>query len=96
VSRALKRLESAGEVEVIDGRTVLVDPLFALWLERLSSGVAGAEGRSSMTSGSRRVRAPASSSRFSSRSARGSLSGTRRPSRISASSTPPSRPPYVV
>ena len=43
VSRALKRLESAGEVEVIDGRTVLVDPLFALWLERLSSGVAGAE-----------------------------------------------------
>ena len=42
VSRALKRLESAGEVEVIDGRTVLVDPLFALWLERLSSGVAGA------------------------------------------------------
>jgi uncharacterized protein len=43
VSRALKRLESAGEVEVIDGRTVLIDPLFALWLERLSSGVAGAE-----------------------------------------------------
>jgi hypothetical protein len=43
VSRALKRLESAGEVEVIDGRTVLVDPLFALWLARLSSGVAGAE-----------------------------------------------------
>ena len=43
VSRALKRLESAGEVEVIDGRTVLVDPLFALWLDRLSSGVAGAE-----------------------------------------------------
>ena len=43
VSRALKRLESAGEVEVIDGRTVLVDPLFALWLERLSSGVAGEE-----------------------------------------------------
>ena len=44
VSRALKRLESAGEVEAIDGRTVLVDPLFALWLERLSSGVPGAEG----------------------------------------------------
>jgi uncharacterized protein len=43
VSRALKRLESAGEVEVIDGRTVLVDPLFALWLERLSSGVPSAE-----------------------------------------------------
>ncbi|HEX7309902.1 MAG TPA: hypothetical protein VF232_01885 [Gaiellaceae bacterium] len=42
VSRALKRLESAGEVEVIEGRTVLVDPLFALWLLRLSSG-AGAE-----------------------------------------------------
>jgi uncharacterized protein len=40
VSRALKRLESSGEVEAVDGRTVLVDPLFALWLERLSSGVA--------------------------------------------------------
>jgi uncharacterized protein len=44
VSRALKRLESAGEVEAIDGRTVLVDPLFALWLERLSLGVPGGEG----------------------------------------------------
>jgi len=43
VSRALKRLESAGEVDVSEGRTVLIDPLFALWLERLSSGAAGAE-----------------------------------------------------
>jgi hypothetical protein len=40
VSRALKRLESAGEVEVDAGRTRFVDPLFALWLERLSSGAA--------------------------------------------------------
>ena len=34
--------------------------------------------------------------RFWSSSARGSVSGLRRPSRISSSSTPPSRPPYVV
>jgi hypothetical protein len=40
VSRALKRLESSGEVEVDAGRTRFVDPLFALWLERLSSGAA--------------------------------------------------------
>lgn len=42
VSRALKRLRTSGDVEDLDGRTSLVDPLFALWIERLASG-AGAE-----------------------------------------------------
>ena len=49
--------------------------------------------RSSISCGSRRSRPPAPSSRFSSSSARGSVSGRSRPSRISCSSTPPSRPP---
>ena len=52
--------------------------------------------RSSIAAGSRRVRVPAASGRLCSSSARGSVSGTSRPSRISHSSTPPSRPPYVV
>ena len=49
--------------------------------------------RSSRSCGSRRTRSPATPARFSSSSARGSVSGRRRPSRISSSSTPPSRPP---
>ena len=50
---------------------------------------------SSITAGSRRTRAPWPSRLTSSR-ARGSVSGLSRPSLISASSTPPRRPPYVV
>ena len=47
--------------------------------------------------GSRRTAAaPASGSRLRRSSARGSVSGRSRPCRISSSSTPPSRPPYVV
>ena len=38
VSRALKRLESQGEVDVVDGGTALVDPLFSLWIERVAAG----------------------------------------------------------
>jgi hypothetical protein len=49
----------------------------------------------SRSAGSRRTR-PSPVSRFRRSSARGSLSGTSRPCWISASSTPPSRPPYVV
>ena len=57
-------------------------------------------GRTAAAAASRPGRAaPASddsASRFVSSSARGSVSGFSRPSRISSSSTPPSRPPYVV
>ena len=49
-----------------------------------------------MSFGSRRTRADSTSLRFSTSSARGSVSGRSRPSRISISSTPPIRPPYVV
>ena len=49
--------------------------------------------RSSISCGSRRSRVPVARSRFCSSSARGSVSGRSRPSRISCSSTPPSRPP---
>jgi hypothetical protein len=38
VSRALRRLESQGEVDTVDGRTALVDPLFSLWIDRVASG----------------------------------------------------------
>ena len=38
VSRALRRLESQGEVDVVDGGTALVDPLFSLWIDRVASG----------------------------------------------------------
>jgi len=38
VSRAVRRLESQGEVDAVDGRTALVDPLFSLWIERVASG----------------------------------------------------------
>ena len=49
-----------------------------------------------MTCGSRRTRASPARSRLCRSSARGSVSGRSRPSRISCSSTPPSLPPYVV
>jgi uncharacterized protein len=38
VSRALRRLETQGEVDTVDGQTALVDPLFSLWIERVASG----------------------------------------------------------
>jgi hypothetical protein len=38
VSRALRRLETQGEVDAVDGRTALVDPLFSLWIDRVASG----------------------------------------------------------
>ena len=38
VSRALRRLESQGEVDAVDGRTALVDPLFSLWIQRVAAG----------------------------------------------------------
>lgn len=64
---------------------------------RLSAQASRAERRSrSISLGSRRMRGAASGSRFVSSSARGSVSGLSRPLRISSSSTPPSRPPYVV
>ena len=50
----------------------------------------------SISLGSRRTRGAVAGSRFVSASARGSVSGLSRPSRISSSSTPPSLPPYVV
>ena len=56
----------------------------------------GRSRKSSIAAGSRRMRVPSPSARATTVSPRGSVSGSRRPSRISCSSTAPSRPPYVV
>ena len=37
VNKALKRLQTRGEVELDDDRYVLVDPLFGQWIERMSA-----------------------------------------------------------
>jgi hypothetical protein len=38
VRKALPRLAATAEIENVDGRPVVVDPLFAQWIERLNSG----------------------------------------------------------
>src|SRR6187200_380120 len=43
VRKALPRLTATAEIEAQDGKHVVVDPLFARWIERLNEG-AGAEG----------------------------------------------------
>ena len=61
---------------------------------RLTSvGAPRAAGRASRAGRAGRARRSPPSRRFRASSARGSVSGTSRPSRISSSSTPPSRPP---
>jgi uncharacterized protein len=39
VRRALPRLSATAEIETFDGRHVVVDPLFAEWIERLNRGL---------------------------------------------------------
>jgi uncharacterized protein len=39
VRKALPRLTARAEIETVDGRHVVVDPLFAEWIERINQGV---------------------------------------------------------
>lgn len=39
VRRSLPRLSAVGEVEVVDGKHQIVDPLFAVWVARLNDGL---------------------------------------------------------
>ena len=36
--KALPRLTARAEIETVDGRHVVVDPLFAEWIERINEG----------------------------------------------------------
>jgi uncharacterized protein len=38
VRRALPRLSGTAEIELVDGKHIVVDPLFAKWIERISQG----------------------------------------------------------
>jgi hypothetical protein len=38
VRRALPRLSATAEIETVDGKQVVVDPLFAEWIERIGQG----------------------------------------------------------
>ena len=38
VRKALPRLSATAEIELVDGKHVVVDPLFAEWIERLNQG----------------------------------------------------------
>jgi len=38
VRKALPRLSATAEIEVVDGKQVVVDPLFAEWIERINDG----------------------------------------------------------
>ena len=38
VRKALPRLSATAEIETIDGKHHVVDPLFAQWIERLNEG----------------------------------------------------------
>jgi hypothetical protein len=38
VRKALPRLSATAEIEVVDGKQVVVDPLFAEWIERINEG----------------------------------------------------------
>ena len=39
VRKALPRLSATAEIEVVDGKQVVVDPLFAEWIERINQGL---------------------------------------------------------
>ncbi len=39
VRKALPRLSATAEIETIDGKHTVVDPLFAEWIERLNQGL---------------------------------------------------------
>jgi hypothetical protein len=43
VRRALPRLSATAEIETVDGRLAIVDPLFAQWIERVNSGAGDAD-----------------------------------------------------
>jgi uncharacterized protein len=44
VRKALPRLTARAEIETIDGRHVVVDPLFAEWIERINQGASDEDG----------------------------------------------------
>jgi hypothetical protein len=44
VRKALPRLTARAEIETVDGKHVVVDPLFAEWIERINQGVPEEEG----------------------------------------------------
>jgi hypothetical protein len=39
VRKALPRLSATAEIETVDGKHAVVDPLFAEWIERINRGV---------------------------------------------------------
>ena len=39
VRKALPRLSATAEIEVVDGKQIVVDPLFAEWIERINQGI---------------------------------------------------------
>ena len=39
VRKALPRLSARAEIETVDGKHAVVDPLFAEWIERINRGV---------------------------------------------------------
>ena len=45
VRKALPRLSATAEIETIDGKHVVVDPLFAEWIERINRGLEADEGQ---------------------------------------------------
>ena len=45
VRKALPRLSATAEIETIDGKHVVVDPLFAEWIERINRGLEAEEGQ---------------------------------------------------
>jgi hypothetical protein len=51
VRKALPRLSATAEIELVDGRHVVVDPLFAEWIERINQGASdedAAEGHATL------------------------------------------------
>jgi hypothetical protein len=43
VRKALPRLSATAEIESVDGKHVVVDPLFAEWIELINEGASEAE-----------------------------------------------------
>jgi hypothetical protein len=43
VRKALPRLSATAEIEPVDGKHAVVDPLFAQWIELINEGVSEAE-----------------------------------------------------
>jgi hypothetical protein len=44
VRKALPRLSARAEIEAVDGKQVVVDPLFAEWIELINSGTSEPDG----------------------------------------------------